>query len=64
MLFKIHVLICLCLIVLLFQSSLCALPENIHNLEVDDFISLWDKFPSFIDKINEAGEIEFKVILY
>lgn len=31
------------------------MPTNIQNLELEDVTSSWDKFPSFIDKIKEAG---------
>jgi len=37
------------------QPTTCAVPNNIQNLELDDVTSLWDKFPSLIDKIKEAG---------
>ncbi|CAF4805664.1 unnamed protein product, partial [Rotaria socialis] len=36
------------------QSTTCALSNNLQNLEYDDVISLWDKFPSIIDKIKET----------
>ena len=37
------------------DPSACALPANIQNLELDDITSLWNKFPSIIGKIQEAG---------
>jgi hypothetical protein len=30
-------------------------PTNVQNVELDDITSIWDKFPSIIDKIKEAG---------
>ncbi len=55
MLFKIFSLTCLFLIKFFIQPTTCALPTNIQNLELDDVTSLWDTFPSLIDKIKEAG---------
>ena len=37
------------------DPSVCPLPANIQNLELDDITSLWNKFPSIIGKIQEAG---------
>ncbi|CAF0929613.1 unnamed protein product [Adineta ricciae] len=54
MLLKTSYVICLLFINFLIQSSTCALPNNIQNLELDDITSLWDKFPAIIDKIKEA----------
>jgi hypothetical protein len=55
MLFRFFPLTCLFLINIFIQSTLCAVPTNIQNLELDDLISVWDKFPSMIEKIKEAG---------
>jgi hypothetical protein len=55
MVFKICSLTCLVLTNCLIQLTTCAIPTNIQNLELDDITSLWDKFPSIIDKIKEAG---------
>ena len=55
MLLKTSYVTCLLFINFLIQSSTCALPNNIQNLELDDITSLWDKFPAIIDKIKEAG---------
>jgi hypothetical protein len=55
MLFKIFTLTCLFLIKFFIQPTICAAPNDIQNLELDDVTSLWDKFPSLIDKIKEAG---------
>ncbi len=55
MLFKIFTLTCLCLMKVIIQPTTCAVSNNIQNLELDDVTSLWDKFPSLIDKIKEAG---------
>lgn len=55
MLFKIFSLTCLFLMKCFIQSTICSLPNNIQNLELEDATSLWDQFPSFIDKIKEAG---------
>ncbi len=55
MLLKIFTLTCLFLINFFIQPTICAVPNDIQNLELDDVTSLWDKFPSLIDKIKEAG---------
>jgi len=55
MLLKIFSLTCLFLIKFFIEPTICAAPNNIQNLELDDVTSLWDKFPSLIDKIKEAG---------
>lgn len=55
MLFMIFSLTCLVLTKFFIQPTTGALPNNIQNLELDDVTSLWDKFPSLIDKIKEAG---------
>ncbi len=56
MLLKVFFLICyLCFINIYIQPITCAVPTNIQNLELDDITSIWDKFPSLIDKIKEAG---------
>ncbi|UJR37331.1 hypothetical protein I4U23_030039 [Adineta vaga] len=54
MLLKSFFLTCLLFVNVLIQSTTCALPSNIQNLELDDITSLWDKLPSIIDKIKEA----------
>ena len=51
MLLKICSLVCLFLI----QSTQCALPNNVQNAELDDLTSAWEKFPSLIDRLKEAG---------
>lgn len=37
------------------EQTTCALPEYLQNLELDDITSLWDKFPSIINQIKQAG---------
>ncbi|CAF3576654.1 unnamed protein product [Rotaria sp. Silwood1] len=54
MLFKVVFLTCLLLIKFFIQPTTCALSNNIQNLEFDDITTLWDKFPSIIDKIKET----------
>jgi hypothetical protein len=39
----------------LIEQTTCALPEYLQNLELDDITSLWDKFPSVINQIKQAG---------
>ena len=39
----------------LIEPSAGALPASLQNLELDDITSLWNKFPSIIVKIKEAG---------
>ncbi|CAF3831802.1 unnamed protein product [Rotaria sordida] len=36
------------------QTLACAVPTNLQNLELTDVTSLWNQFPSIIDKINES----------
>jgi hypothetical protein len=55
MLLKIFSLICLFFLKFFIQTTICSVPTNIQNLELEDVTSSWDKFPSFIDKIKEAG---------
>ncbi|CAF0734551.1 unnamed protein product [Rotaria sordida] len=52
--FKIFFLTCLLSINFFIQSATCVLSNNVQNLEFDDITSLWDKFPSIIDKIKET----------
>jgi hypothetical protein len=37
------------------EPTTCALPAYLQNLELDDITSLWDKFPSIIAQIKQAG---------
>lgn len=55
MLIKIFLLTCLFFIITFVQPTTCALSNEVQNLEYDDITSLWDKFPSIIDKIKETG---------
>jgi hypothetical protein len=40
---------------ILIEPTTCAWSTNLQNLELDDITSLWDKLPSVIGKIKEAG---------
>jgi len=39
----------------LIEPTTCVLPAYFQNLELDDITSLWDKFPSVINQIKQAG---------
>jgi hypothetical protein len=45
------------------EPTTCDLPAYLQNLELDDITSLWDKFPSIINQIKQAGML-LRNVLY
>jgi hypothetical protein len=51
----VYPLILLLIASLFIQPTTAPLPTYLQNLELDDVTSLWDKFPSLIAQIKQAG---------